>query len=193
MWFVPLSSSLTELAERIVEHYEGRRTPPFQVYQYEPSEEYEVRKELKELRQWLEASPRNIECETISLAHLFWQALEANQMLETVIQEEQSGRHQDAEKAVRQILGIEPTLADRLVGEIEQCAHERSAIFLYRAGALYPAFRTNTLLEQLKAQVDRPVTLLYPGKSVGEGLSFMGKADPTYGYRAIIVHRGTPQ
>ena len=117
---MPLSSSLTELAERIVEHYEGRRTPPFQVYQYEPSEEYEVRKELKELRQWLEASPRNIECETISLAHLFWQALEANQMLETVIQEEQSGRHQDAEKAVRQILGIAPTLADRLVEEIEQ-------------------------------------------------------------------------
>lgn len=39
--------------------------------------------------------------------------------------------------------------------------------------------------------MDRPVTLLYPGKLVGDtGLSFMGRAEPTYGYRALIVGRG---
>jgi len=40
--------------------------------------------------------------------------------------------------------------------------------------------------------VDRPVTMLYPGRVVGDyGLSFMGKTEPAYGYRALIIPRGT--
>ena len=42
----------------------------------------------------------------------------------------------------------------------------------------------------LKDKVDRPVTMLYPGRIVGDyGLSFMGKTEPTYGYRALIIPR----
>jgi len=50
------------------------------------------------------------------------------------------------------------------------------------------------LLDALKDKVDRPVTLLYPGRIVGDfGLSFMGRTEPTYGYRALIVPRGGKQ
>jgi hypothetical protein len=82
-------------------------------------------------------------------------------------------------------------LADRIVRSVAERGDEREAIFLYRAGALYPAHRTSPLLDVLKDKVDRPVTMLYPGRIVGDyGLSFMGKAEPAYGYRALIVPRG---
>ena len=74
---------------------------------------------------------------------------------------------------------------------VTEHGNERSAIFLYRAGALYPAHRTSPLLDALKDKVDRPVTMLYPGRIVGDfGLSFMGQTEPAYGYRALIIPRG---
>ena len=75
--------------------------------------------------------------------------------------------------------------------QVEGC-NERTAVFLYRAGALYPAYRTSTLLDDLRGRLSRPVTLLYPGTRIGEyGLRFMGRAEPAYGYRALIVPRET--
>ena len=43
----------------------------------------------------------------------------------------------------------------------------------------------------LRARVELPVTMLYLGRVVGDyGLSFMGKTEPAYGYRALIIPRG---
>jgi hypothetical protein len=64
---------------------------------------------------------------------------------------------------------------------------------LYRSGALYPGYRTSALLDDLKLRtgVRIPVVLLYPGTVEGNyGLRFMGKTEPAYGYRAMIVARG---
>src|SRR5262249_7090683 len=94
--------------------------------------------------------------------------------------------------AVGEILREPPTLPDRVIAEVSQC-EERTAVFLYRAGALYPAYRTSTLLDDLRGRLPRPVTLLYPGRLVGAyGLSFMDSTEPAYGYRALIVPREAP-
>jgi hypothetical protein len=70
-------------------------------------------------------------------------------------------------------------------------APDDAVVFLYRAGALYPAFRTSALLEDLQGRLSRPVVLLYPGRQIGShGLSFMDRCEPAYGYRATIVTRG---
>jgi len=188
---VSLPEPVANIADRIVSYYDTKATPPFLIYQYEPSDEYAVRRELGDLRKWLEAEPRNIECDTVSLAAVFWEALEEGGQLDMIIEAEQDGAYEDAHLAVRQVLSTRPTLADRVVERIQSKQTERSAIFLYRAGALYPAHRTSTLLDELKARVDKPVTLLYPGRLVGDyGLSFMGQTEPTYGYRALIIPRG---
>ena len=80
--------------------------------------------------------------------------------------------------AVGEILREPPTLPDRVITEVAGC-DERTAVFLYRAGALYPAYRTSTLLDDLRGRLSRPVTLLYPGRLSGEyGLSFMGRNEP---------------
>jgi hypothetical protein len=93
-------------------------------------------------------------------------------------------------ESVGEVLRDEPSLPNRVRAEVASC-DERTAVFLYRAGALYPAYRTSSLLDDLRADLRLPVTLLYPGRVVGEfGLSFMGRCEPAYGYRARIVPRG---
>lgn len=186
---MPLSEPLNDIADRIVGFYERGSSPPFLVYQYEPKDEYAVRQELIELRRWLEADPRGIACQTISLAEVLWEMLEEGGQLEMIIESEKAGDFDTAELSVRQAIAQPPALAERIVQRVK-AGSERSAIFLYRAGALYPAHRTSPLLDALKDKVDRPVTLLYPGRIVGDyGLSFMGKTEPTYGYRALIIPR----
>lgn len=187
---MPLPEPLADIADRIVGFHERSSTPPFLVYQYEPRDEYAVRRELFELKRWLNAK-HDIGCQTISLADVFWEALEENGQLEMIIEAERAGSYDDAKLAVRQILASPPTLADRIARRVTEGGGEREAVFLYRAGALYPAHRTSPLLDVLKDKVDRPVTMLYPGRIVGDyGLSFMGKAEPAYGYRALIIPRG---
>lgn len=187
---MPLPDPLADIADRIVGFYERKTAPPFLIYQYEPADEYAVRRELADLKTWL-AAKHEIGCQTISLAEVFWEALEEHGQLEMVIEAERAGAYDDAQLTVRQVLASPPTLADRIVQRVMDNGDEREAIFLYRAGALYPAHRTSPLLDVLKDKVDRPVTMLYPGTIVGDyGLRFMGKGEPAYGYRALIVPRG---
>ncbi len=188
---MPLPEPLDSIARRIVSYYETQATPPFLIYQYAPKDEYAVRLELRDLRLWLEADPRNIRCHKVSLAEIFWATLQENGQLDEIINLERSGNYEDAHLAVRQILSTRPTLAERVVHRVRCNEHpEPSAVFLYRAGALYPAHRTSTLLDELKDRIDRPVTLLYPGQVEGDyALRFMGETEPTYGYRALIVPR----
>lgn len=188
---MPLPEPVANIAERIVSYYETKATVPFFIYQYEPQDEYAVRRELHDLRMWLEADPRNIECDTVSLADVLWKTLEEDGQLDEIINLERAGAYEEAQLAVRQVLSARPTFADRVVDRVQARQTDRSAIFLYRAGALYPAHRTSTLLDELKARIDSPVTLLYPGSISGDyGLRFMGKTEPTYGYRALITPRG---
>ena len=60
-------------------------------------------------------------------------------------------------------------------------------IFILRAGALFPMYRTSALLEQLKGKVFVPAVLFYPGDLDGAaGLRFMGILDAEHNYRPKI-------
>ena len=196
---MPPREELRRIGERIVAHADSGGDPPFVVYQYPPNEEWQVRRDLGELRRWLEAPPRAVACAAVSLADLFWASLEESGYFdELVTHEREASRASDPaalrelSAAVGEILREPPTLPDRVVVAVEEFG-ERTAVFLYRAGALYPAYRTSTLLDDLRGRLSRPVTLLYPGRLVGEyGLKFMDRAEPAYGYRALIVPREAP-
>jgi hypothetical protein len=193
---VPLRDDLRGVGERIGAYFDGGDDPPFIVYQYLPDQEWAVRRDLGELRRWLEAEPRRIGCTAVSLASLFWQALHESGFLEELITQERDAADdptalRDVYAAVGEILREPPTLPDRVIAEVADC-QPRTAVFLYRAGALFPAYRTSTLLDDLRGRLPRPVTLLYPGRLVGEyGLSFMDRTEPAFGYRALIVPRET--
>jgi hypothetical protein len=193
--FVPLPEPLLGIGERIIEFFDGGGDPPFQLYVYEPTAEWEVRRELDELRLWLGAAGRTVNVAAISLADLFWAALEDAGWMESLIEAEKEADGNASGLArvyesVGEVLRDEPSLPNRVRAEVASC-DERTAVFLYRAGALYPAYRTSSLLDDLRTDLRLPVTLLYPGRVVGEvGLSFMGRCEPAYGYRARIVPRG---
>ena len=63
----------------------------------------------------------------------------------------------------------------------------RDIVFILRAGALFPVYRTFSLLEQLKGRVHVPTVLFYPGDLDGAaGLRFMGVLDAEHNYRPKI-------
>jgi hypothetical protein len=156
-----------------------------------PNQEYRVRRDLSDLKIWLEAT--NIHCVAISLADLFWGTIEDSGRFEAIIDAERNGGPsglQDAIESIGNMLRRSPSLSDRIVDSITGVP-SRSAVFLYRAGALYPAVRTSGLLDDLLGRVRLPVTLLYPGRLHGSfGLSFLDILPPHYGYRATIIPRG---
>lgn len=193
---MPLRDDLGWIGRRVLDFYDRGGEPPYLLYVYPPTEEWVVRRDLKELRLWMEAPDQNIRCAAISLADLFWQSLEAEGWIDELIAQETDADGDetvlpDVFRSVGEILRLPPSLPDRVVAAVEQFSDERTAVFLYRAGALYPAYRTSTLIDDIRGRVKLPVTLLYPGGIVGDyGLKFMDRTEPAYGYRALIVPRG---
>lgn len=76
---------------------------------------------------------------------------------------------------------------DRIWKENPEKAN-RTVVFIGRAGALYPFFRTSGLLKHLDGKTHNlPVVLLYPGeRRDSTALSFMGVIDPDRDYRPRI-------
>ncbi len=191
-----LREDLQGIGRRIVEFHDRGGEPPYLLYVYPPSDEWTVRRDLEELQLWLEAPDQGVRCAAISLADLFWQALEAEGWIDELIEQETAANGDetvlpDIYRSVSEILRLPPSLPDRVAAVVEEFGDERTAVFLYRAGALFPAYRTSTLIDDLRGRIRLPVTLLYPGSIVGDyGLKFMDRTEPAYGYRALIVPRG---
>jgi hypothetical protein len=189
---VSLPKSIQRVADTIVSfHAHPVGDGPYQLYQYLPHYEYRVRRDLLDLKRWLEA--QRITCAAISLADLLWQAVGESGRFDAIVAAERKGGPAgltDAIGSVRNALLRNPSLADRIVAAVEGSS-PRSAVFLYRAGALYPAIRTSGLLDELLGRVRLPVTLLYPGRLHGtHGLSFLDILPAHYGYRATVIARG---
>lgn len=194
-----LDPALVDIAKRIVEHHDHDRgtNVPCWVYVYDPTEEFAVRADIVRMATWLRAPGRSVECTSVSLAEAFWEAIDESGMYEELVEQERAADrdpHAQAEvhRAVGQLLRLPPSLTERVASRLPQPPGRWAAV-LYRAGGLYPGYRTSALLDDLRLRtgVRVPVVLLYPGAVEGNyGLRFMGKTEPAYGYRAMIVVRG---
>jgi len=192
-----LSGSMRRLGEEVVSYFADAgpgTAAPYLVYVYPPQQEFRVRGELGELKLWIEA--QEVACFHVSLAELFWQAVDEAGFADQIVAEEEQapgdlGSLANVQTSISQILTGPPSLADRVL-QVLQDVPTRSAAFLYRAGALYPCYRTSAILDDLRERVDIPVVLLYPGGLEGSyGLRFMDRCAPAHGYRAKIIARET--
>lgn len=190
-----LPNSILRLRDEIITYYRANSTsatPPYLVYVYHPREEYKVRRDLYDLKVSLETA--GVAPVALSLADLFWQAIDESGFGHQIVAEERRRRDDpralsDVLVSISQILQGPPSLADRVFRALREIP-DRSVVFLYRAGALYPCFRTSALLDDLRERLPLPVVLLYPGRVVGlYGLRFMDRCEPAHGYRAVIVPR----
>jgi hypothetical protein len=192
-----LPAELRGVGQRIVDWFRlpagGDEPPPYQVYVYPPDKEWQTRRGLGDLRTWLAAPGRGVACVSVSLAGVFWQALEEGGWTEELFRQERATQHDpkaqaEIHRAVAEVLRSPLPFSQRVERAVRESTPDPAAVFLYRAGTLYPIFRTSALLEDLRPRLRVPVTLLYPGELRGEfGLRFMGRWEPTYNYRALII------
>jgi hypothetical protein len=159
---------------------------PYAIFRYDPAEEFDLRKEVTMLETRLSQKGKQIR--RISLAVCLetamisqrpleeWFAAERDHGVDTVVETIHAVLSQDA-PLVELVAAQMPTDPDPL----------RDLVFILRAGALFPVYRTFSLLEQLKGRVEVPTVLFYPGDLDGAaGLRFMGVLDAEHNYRPKI-------
>jgi len=184
---------LTEKLEPVLREHDPRPTisayhdMPYAIFRYPPEDEFAVRQELTWLQTRLEQAGKRIT--VISLANCLQTALDAESMdAHTLAEAETSVSIEAAVETIHQILSEYQPLDDLVANNIPSDANPLlDIVFIVRAGALFPIYRTSSLLEQLKGKVHVPAVLFYPGELDGAaGLRFMGVLDAEHNYRPKI-------
>ncbi len=160
---------------------------PYAIFLYPPEAEFDVRQELALLRTRLEQAGKRVT--RISLAECLHTALEAEQMgTAALVDAERSAGLEPTIETIHQVLSEYQPLDELVARRIPPDADPlRDVVFIVRAGALFPMYRTSSLLEQLKGRVHVPAVLYYPGELDGAaGLRFMGVLDAEHNYRPKI-------
>jgi hypothetical protein len=159
---------------------------PYAIFRYGPEDEFAVREETRLLTTRLEQVGKRVT--TISLAESLSAALAAQEVTTALIESEDPRNPDILLETLNSLLAeIEPL--DELVAARMPPGPDplKDVVFITRAGALFPFYRTSSLLEQLKGKVSVPSILFYPGDLDGAaGLRFMGVLDAEHNYRPKI-------
>jgi hypothetical protein len=160
---------------------------PYAIFRYPPEDEFEVRTEITMLQTRLEQAGKKVT--RISLAECMEAALAAEDITYAdLAEQEKSIGLEKAVETVNSILSDYQPL-DRIVLERMPPSPDptRDIVFITRAGALFPVYRTSSLLEQMMGTIQIPAVLFYPGELDGAaGLRFMGILDAEHNYRPKI-------
>ncbi len=160
---------------------------PYAIFRYPPEDEFALRGEVTLLRTRLEQSGKHVT--VISLAACLDTALEREGLtLERIERAEKStGTHKMVDtfhKVISERQPLDELVAEQIPADADPLV---DIVFITRAGALFPFYRTSSLLEQLKGKVHVPAVLLYPGVLDGAaGLKFLGVLDAEHNYRPKI-------
>jgi len=159
---------------------------PCAIFRYPPEVEFDLRPELSLLATRL--SQRGKRITVISLAECLQAALDAQLPMEQLIEAERSVGTATAVDTINQILSEYQPLDGLVLARFPAAPDpSRDVVFIVRAGALFPVYRTSSLLEQLMGKVTVPTVLFYPGELDGVvGLKFMGVLDAEHNYRPKI-------
>lgn len=160
---------------------------PYAIFRYPPEDEFTVRHETSLLCTRLEQAGKRVT--TVSLAACLQEALEAEGLnTDALVDAEKSVGLEPTIETIHQVLSEYRPLDELVTAWIPDDADPLlDLVFIVRAGALFPFYRTSSLLEQLKGKVHVPAILFYPGELDGAaGLRFMGVLDAEHNYRPKI-------
>jgi hypothetical protein len=177
------------------------RTYRFAIVPYLPEDEFKLRDQVQRLVRDLGDSGWVVL--TISLHALLLKRIRGlgDDVVQRMIETERRTAQGSAERGLndlrnkisQHVEGPDGIAADvareiRAFSEAHPDKAERTLVIVGRAGALYPFFRTSSLLKHLDGKTHHvPVVLLYPGVRHGDnGLSFMGVVNPDRDYRPRI-------
>src|SRR5437667_4045338 len=159
---------------------------PYALFRYDPEEEFELRKQVTLLETRLTQKGKLVQ--RISLAECLDEAMRSQRPLEEWFAAEREHGVETIVDTIHSVLSEHAPLvdlvADKMPGNPDPL---RDIVFILRTGALFPVYRTFSLLEQLKGRVEVPTVLFYPGDLDGAaGLRFMGVLDAEHNYRPKI-------
>lgn len=160
---------------------------PCAIFRYPPEDEFEVRTEIFLLQTRLEQVGKKVT--RISLAECLTAALEAESItFQELAEQEKSLGIAPVIETVHNILSEFQPLDHLVLKHMPQSPDPtRDIVFITRAGALFPIYRTSSLLEQMMGAIQIPAVLFYPGELDGAaGLKFMGILDAEHNYRPKI-------
>lgn len=159
---------------------------PYALFHYDPAEEFELRQQVTLLETRLTQKGKRVK--RISLAECLDFAMRSQRPLEEWFATEREQGVEAIVETVHSVLAeyapLEDLVAERMPADPDPL---RDIVFITRVGALFPVYRTFSLLEQLKGRVSVPTVLFYPGDLDGAaGLRFMGVLDAEHNYRPKI-------
>lgn len=159
---------------------------PYALFRYDAEEEFELRQQVTMLETRL--SQRGKRVKRISLAECLDEAMRSQRPLAEWFAAEREHGVATVIETVHSILAdyqpLVELVAKRMPADPDPL---RDVVLILRTGALFPVYRTFSLLEQLKGRVHVPTVLFYPGDLDGAaGLRFMGVLDAEHNYRPKI-------
>jgi hypothetical protein len=159
---------------------------PYALFRYDPEDEFELRKEVTLLETRLSQKGKRVH--RISLAECLDEAMRSQRSLEEWFNAERELGVEAIVETVHSVLSEYSPLVDLVASRMPEDADPlRDIVFILRTGALFPVYRTFSLLEQIKGRVHVPTVLFYPGNFDGAaGLRFMGVLDAEHNYRPKI-------
>lgn len=159
---------------------------PYALFRYDPEDEFELRSELTLLKTRLEHNSKRVI--RISLADCLFTALKSASPLEEWVEAERAEGGENLIRTISSLLEVHTPLVDLVADQMPMDPDPKSDVVLInRTGALFPVYRTFSLLEQLKGRVVVPTVLFYPGHLDGaSGLRFMGVLEAEHNYRPKI-------
>ena len=159
---------------------------PYALFRYDPEQEFPLRREITMLTTRLTQKGKRVT--RISLAQCLRAAITSERSLEDWYQAERGGTVEETVQTITNILEERAPLVDLVAKQMPAAPDPHTDVVLInRTGALFPVYRTFSLLEQLKGRVLVPTILFYPGDLDGaSGLRFMGVLDAEHNYRPKI-------
>jgi hypothetical protein len=159
---------------------------PYALFRYDPEQEFSLRREITMLTTRLTQKGKRVT--RISLAQCLRAAITSERSLEDWYQAERGGTLEETVQTITNILEERAPLVDLVAKQMPAAPDPHTDVVLInRTGALFPVYRTFSLLEQLKGRVLVPTILFYPGDLDGaSGLRFMGVLDAEHNYRPKI-------
>ena len=163
---------------------------PFCVFHYDPKSEFQTRREMKLLATRLGNVGKSVL--TISIAELLWEAIDSNDNIDSLADEEKQFGFERAQETVNKYLTDEAfsPLPMLLSGKLSKLDPKKNVAFLNRAASLAPSiYQVSQLLGQMQGKTLVPTVIFYPGSVEGTtGLRFMDMSDriPMGSYRVKI-------
>jgi hypothetical protein len=164
---------------------------PFAIFRYDETDEYKMRRSANRLATRLREDT-GYEAHIISLAELLWTAIEKNDTIDDLAEEEREFGFEKAQETVNQYLTSKEfsPLLDLLSEQFAKLDPAKNITFLMRAASLAPSiYQISQLMGQMQGKTIVPTVLFYPGSIEGvSGLRFMGLSgrEPTGSYRVKI-------